>query len=818
MHISIGQMSSQVSRSTRTLRRRPRFALGVIACWTLGVAAAATTSSLADAFFFRPPAGVTNPEQVVRLYEQPKDGEVATATKFSFPQFASIARALPAADVAAYATSPEPVVLQELSTTLNVGFVSAGYFRLMGTKPVVGTLITASEPGVSTSSITISDRVWRKYFGARTEIVGQRVRIRSHVFTVAGLAPRGFSGGEAPSIDAWVALDAAADLMKGKEWRTAEAWWLTVVARVTERGDVTPLEAAASAALATERDRQEQGLRSGPRIRTAGMAPGAASRASATGRTVILVAVAGLALLVIASINIGGLFLLRALARQRELAVRRALGAPSSAVILDVLAEVGILAICAGALSIPLVLLLSGLVSAFVLPGADLFASLLQPRSCVIVAGATAAASLVTAVIAVFGALFVPPLPSLGSGRSTDTRKQHFLRSAFIGMQVAATTALVAGSFLLASNLGSLKALDLGVSVSNVMLVSLGHSYATEFPVEASRFLSQLEERVRLAPGVHATSRAVTAPFLTSNGVAVNSPDHLAVWQNKAGVPYLNAVGIDYFRVTGMRLWKGRTFAASDTGREHHVALINQTFARVAWADGDPVGHCIVLGADRRNPCFEIIGVVADSRRFSMVPEEAAMQVFIPMSQNIFEDMIPVSVLLVKVDDNARVRGALVRAVSSIAPLRADVEIASLEDVVDPQLRPWRTAGALWRLFGLTALILTGIGVYGALAYAAELRRKEVAIRRALGARTRQLLTNLGGWYLSASLIGVVLGSAVMMLASRVAVGFLEATRTAAPFHVAIAGAAVSAIVLLSSVVPVLAAMKTPLGHSLSGD
>jgi predicted permease len=806
----------RVRVAARTAFRAPRFSVAVIGCWALGIASASATYAAADGYFLRPPQHVHDPKRVVRLFGiiETEGREPATATRFSLKHVEAWQAANIGARVTAYEISEQSALIGDRATRLSIALVAPRYFDVFQVRPVAGHLRFEQQSFSDEAPIILDARAARRFFGDHSGL-GELIRVRERHFRVIGVAPAGFNGGEAGAVDAWTPFEAAADLVRGRDWRQNDSWSLAVIARLDSRTDPRSLESSAAAILSRQLADENRQQVQPPRIVAASLVPGASQTSSPVGKAVTLVAIAGISLLLIASVNVGGLFVLRGLARQRELGVRRALGASAKNLVGDVVGEVVLLAALSSLLALTLVSTGGGLIARLLVPEASWGPTALDVRSLLITAAAGFGAAAVAGIIAATSVLFVQPLVAIGATHATDTARTHGWRTAIVGGQTALATLLVAGAVVVMSNLIALRSLDLGLRIGDVAVVSLGRSYAREHANESRALLERLRARASTVPSVQHASLAATAPFLSAAGVAVNSPDHPTVWQTRAGVPYLNVVDADFFKTVGMRLIRGRVFEPSDTLRGNHLVIVNETFARVAWGASNPIGRCIILGADAANPCYSVIGVVADVRRFTVMPEEPTMQVYITPAHNIFSNYFPPTVLLVKTLNTKGAFTALSRIVRDEAPARADISIASLEDVVDPQIRPWRTSSTLWALFGAAALVLMAVGIYSALAYAAQQRTREVAIRLALGARPSAVVLRVARSNMIACMMGVLVGGAVAVALARTAIDKFDLVRGGPGRLIVWAAGIMALIVAVSCVVPVFRYARRPYVRTL---
>ena len=223
-------------------------------------------------------------------------------------------------------------------------------------------------------------------------------------------------------------------------------------------------------------------------------------------------------------------------------------------------------------------------------------------------------------------------------------------------------------------------------------------------------------------------------------------------------MPYLNAVTSDYLGVVRTPITKGRDFRPSE---ELPVAIVNETLSNYLSSVGSPVGQCLELGDDPT--CFRVIGVARDSRRFTLVPEAPTMQVFVPLSQNHFR-YGPATVLVRARDRLGPLMEALRGMVQLTMPPSAGGFVRQLEDLTEPQIRPWRASTSLFIAFGSAGLIVTLIGIYAAAAYSARQRRRETAIRSALGEPRVRLLGRLAAGTTISATAGVLLGGVVAVL------------------------------------------------------
>jgi len=259
----------------------------------------------------------------------------------------------------------------------------------------------------------------------------------------------------------------------------------------------------------------------------------------------------------------------------------------------------------------------------------------------------------------------------------------------------------------------------------------------------------------------------------------------------------LNAVTHEYFNTIGSRILRGRGFSASEP---EPVAIVNETLASEIWPDRGPLDRCINLGGEAK--CYRVVGVVKDARRFTVVPEEPTMQVYIPLSQNEFS--YPPTALLVRTNTAPdKVLPHVARLVQRIAPEDAEALVRPLETLIDPQVRPWRTAGSLFTVYGCFALAVSIIGLYGTLVYIARQKRRQIAICLALGAQRQTVLVQISRFGILISGLGIIFGCITGLVAARHAAALLFGISGREAILIAYTGLCLVIVCTVASVVSV---------------
>ena len=740
---------SDLRIAARALGRSPAFALATVATLALALGANVAIFSLVDTVLLAPMPGVVDTARIFNVY--------ATAPgvahgSVSYPDFVDLRdRSQDAAILAGFQGRGLSLGVDGATELVAGQIVSGRYFTVMGTRAALGRLLDErdnSAPGASPAAV-ISQALWQRRFGGDPAVVGRQIRINGFPFTVVGVAEPGFRGhfiGFAH--DVWVPLAMAGQAAPDETVADRNSAWLELVARTVPGRDRQALERAlvnASASLAAEYPdtHRDHGV-------TVEAMTGIDSelRGPVVGMLALLQSAAAIVLLV-ACINLAGLLLARATAREKDTALRLALGASRSDLLRPHLAETvllfGLSGACAPLLGQLLARALLGLQPRFRLqlslePSFD-------PRVIAFTAIATLLAALGTALIPALQATRLAPAPALKEGSPEGRVPRTRLRRAFIVGQVALSVVLLVTAGLFVRALARARSLDPGFRPDDVRIVRLNLTLLGRTEEQAATFASTLLARVQQLPGVQTASIARRVPLgLGSLGSAVTVEGRDDLPPGGLAVDF-NAVTPGYFATLGIPFVSGRDFGARDAG-SHRVAVVNQTLARLLWPTGEVVGRRLRQGSLD----LEVVGVVGDTA-VRRVGEKPRAQIFTHFAQS----PSPGMAVLLRTPGGAPPPG-LRETVHDLEPHLPLLEEMRLREWAGFALAPQRLAGTVASTLGVLGLTLSGIGLYGVIAFMVGRRRREIGVRIALGARGRDVMSLVMGEGLRLTLLGAGIG------------------------------------------------------------
>jgi ABC-type antimicrobial peptide transport system permease subunit len=815
----------------RQLRKAPGFTLISVLTLALGIGANIAVFSVTNAVLLNP-SGIPHPAGLLALRARYLKIPDLNNINLSPTDFGD---ALAGKDIFSAAAIMQAVSLNYSPENanpelLNGAKVSSGYFDTFGVKPLLGRGFTPEEdqPGAEHETV-LSYGTWQKHFGADPNIVGRTLMLNNQPYRVIGVMGPDFNWPN--QVELWTPMALPVGRYQDEDYRYNE--YLFAIARL--RPGVTMQQANAYLDLKAQQHIAAEGNGS-----AYSNAPKSFGRASGWGMfavpltemtsgslrkplTMLLIAVG--VVLLIACANIAGLQIARASARQRELAVRVALGASSGKLVLQALLESIVLTVAGvamgyavAALAAPL--LVHGLPSIL---GSQIQASFGGPVL-IFVTVVAALCSLLCGVVPAWHRTRPGWADALQEGRSsTGTVVHQRARSSLVVAQIALSLLLLAASGLLLSSLRALEQVETGFQPRDVLSARFSLPKAVYGPVpvanpssdkdvaakqeqaaqdesdlKVAAFYSALLDRLHSIPGVTSAALADSVPFDNNGGSSSFSIKGQTVPPNQPG-PHANIrmVSAGYFSTLGVPLLVGRDFTPQDRKGTELVAIVDTTLAKQYWPGKDPVGEHI--GFDTKGPWYTIVGLVAHSRLSSLESDPNEGTYFLNAAQS---PALSTAIAVRGSRSEASVAGDLAAAVRAVNPSVAVYDVKSMEQRVDESLVGRRFVVLLLTTFAGLALLLAALGLYGVISYSVRLRTRELGVRMALGAQRSNVmkLVLLQGARLAA--VGIVCGILAALALGRIfsSLLFQVGMLSAIPWLAAIL--ALAAVVLLATVLP----------------
>jgi putative ABC transport system permease protein len=745
-----------VAFALRGLRRAPGFAAASLLTLALGIGSAAAIFSVAYGVLLRP-LPFAQPDRLVEVSINLK-GTGEGFGSLSAPEYVDLARENRAfSGVAAWTPRGRTIGGDGRPERVNTTQVTASLFTVLGVRAQVGRIFTAEEDVAGGGLvIVLGDALWRRRYGADPAVIGRKVELDGVMRTVVGVLPPGFAigGGE---LFTPLAFNPAKLPGRG-------AHFLRVVARL--RPGITIAQARADLSeFATRSVRvnphnyRAGGFSSTARALREALYGNARPMMTALVTTVLL-------LLLLAAVNVANLLLVRAEARQRELGVRVALGASQRRLVRQLLTESVLLASLGALIGVPLAALavrsLLAINPGVVPPGAEVT---LDAGVLVAVIGVVALAALVAGVAPALRAGATDVRTAIATGSAGGAKSGGRLRAVLVGAEVALAAAMLVGAGLVGRSFQKLLAVDPGFDANGALVMSVALPqvrYDTSPKIIA--FYDGVLERMRALPGVRSAAATATLPLgggTTQWSVEVDGRLNAL---GELSTPYIVSVTTDFLRAMGIRLVRGRAFGPEDGERSAPVTVVSEALAREFWPGQDALGKRIRLsGGDV--PWMTVVGVVHDVRPEALSePPRPTYYVLTPQFAQMAGFADQGMTVVLRTDDDPSMLINPARAVIREAdPELAVYDVRTLASVVMGSVARPRFAASILAAFGLSALVLAVVGVYGVLSYVMTRRRRELAVRIALGAHPSQVSWLVVGSGMRLALLGVAAGLAAAL-------------------------------------------------------
>ena len=774
----------------RRLRNRPGFASVAILTLALGIGASTAVFSAAKPVLFES-LPYPDARRLFSLWDYGSDGSRHPVTFGTFLEVRERSRAFESLAVMRLwqATLPGTGEPERLDGQR----VSAGYFHVLGVQPAIGRGFTEADDAPKAPGVVIlSDGVWRRRFAADPAVVGRQIELDDDPFTVIGVMPQRFENVLEPSADIWTPLqyDATLPSLQGREW----GHHLRMIGRTRAATSAGQTTADLNAIAAT---RVPQFARPAWAAMPRGLlvTPLQQDITSAVRPALVAVMGAVVLLLLIVCVNVTNLLLGRSAERHGEFFMRVALGAGRGRLTRQLLTESLLLALSGGAIGVAVA---SAGVRALVAASP---ADLPRLHAVDVDAGVFGFALAFTTAVG----LLVGLLPAVQAARnnrtamprgSRTTSAHPGVRRLFVVAEVALAVVLLVGAGLLFRSVERLLAVPPGIDAGHRLSMQVqlsGRQF--EDPKATHTFFAAALAAVRSVPGVVSAAWTTQLPLSGSSemyGVHFESVPTPASNEDRGAERY--AVTPEYFATLAIPLKRGRLLEDRDGPGAPLAVLLNDSFARRRFPDGNVVGQRLRIGPDS-GPWYTIVGIVGDVKQLSLEVSRGDA-VYVTTTQSPWNDTVR-SLVIQTHGDPAAMAPSIKRAIWSIDKDQPITRVATVESLVAKSAAERRFALVLFEAFGLAALILAALGIYGVLSGSVTERTREIGIRTALGASRRSILAMVVRQGLTLMTAGVVIGLAAAIAASRAIAALLFGTSALDPttyFSVVALLLAVSAI------------------------
>jgi len=656
-----------------------------------------------------------------------------------------------------------------------VAMVSGNYFAVLGVRPQIGRSLRPSDDdaGAVTPVAVISDGLWERSFARSPAALGKTITLNQSLFTIVGVSPRGFTGAKqvqsSPDVFVPITMQPIVDPKgeKGGLLDDPELWWVNVMGRIKPGVSDAQAEAALNVDLVSA-IRGTMTVKAGDTLPHLDLEDGSRGLGLAA-RTFkkpvyVLMALSGIVLL-LACANIANLLLARSAQRQREIGVRLALGAGRGRVLRQLLTENLLLAGIGGSGGLFLAYLGRNLIPKLMANAWDQN-GLVVPMDWGVFEFSTAVTLLAGVVLGLAPAwLAAGSEVSTGLKESAQTatrRRKGLAGKAIVAFQIALSTLLVVGAGLFLRTLFALNSVDVGFNTDHLILFEVAPPARRYGPVKAVQLHQRLEEGFAALPGVESVAPGLTA-YLADN---MNNDDFIPegeVGMDRQAPEDVNFVGTTFFRTMEIPVVAGRSFGTQDTANSQRVGIINQALARKRFPNQNPVGKRFRSDGDSKS-WVQIVGVCADTR-YANLRDPSPPQFFMPYVQKsrVFGLTYAIRTQLSPAELVPALRHVVQQADRDL-PI---VGIRTQREQIDANMQMERTFAALTTGFGVLALALACVGIYGIMAYSVAQRTNEIGVRLALGAQPAQIRKMILAESTWLVLAGIAVGLATALTLTR---------------------------------------------------
>jgi predicted permease len=836
------QLLAELRYAFRQFRHAPVFAVAAVLTLALGIGGTTAIFSLIDSVMLRS-LPVSDPGRLYRLGSGSEccveGGPQDHWGMFSYPFYERLKQNVPEFDsVTAFQAGPGLMSVrresERMAKPLRAEFVTGSYFQTFGVRSFGGRLFSEADDRPSSAPVAaLSFHLWEQDYGRDPSIVGSTFVIEGHPFTIIGIAPPGFYGETLRSDppDVWLPLNQEPLVSgQGSLVHQSISAWLRVIGRLrpgaTTAGMAPRMTGILRQWLAHDSGYPANWMDDIKRLlpkQTVDVVPagaGVAVMKEDYGRSLeILLAVCGVVLL-IACANVANLMLARAASRRGQTAVRLALGASRQKIILQALTESLLLSLMGGVAGLVVAMAASRLLLELAFHSATFLPISVTPSLPVLAFAfllSLATGAFFGAAPAWFATRTHPVEALRGQGRSTrDTTS--FARKTLLVLQATLSVVLVAGAAMLARSLGNLEHQKFGFQIRNRITVALNAPPATYTPAQLAALYREMETHLKQLPGIEQEGLALYNPLTDNWGELIMVEGHPpAKFSENDGASW-DRISAGYFQTVGQPILRGRGFTEADNDSTAPVAVVNEAFVKRFLPKEDPLEKHFGIDLPENAGTYTIVGVVADAKYAGWTMYQSALPMFfVPLAQSVkytnplmqeidLRSHFIGGIMLVTRSTPGAMEASLTRMFAEVDPNLTIVRVRSMQQQVDETFSQERAVASLAGLFGIVALLLAAVGLYGVTAYTVAQRTSEIGVRMALGAdRLRVVRLILRGAFQRVAL-GLLVGIPLAVGAGRLIAAQLYGVSAWDPIAITLAVFSLALCAFFASIIPAMRA------------
>jgi len=793
----------------RMIVKAPGFAAIAILTLALGIGANTTIFSWIHSTLLNPVPGLASPGEVVAL-SLGKSSE--NAFPFTYPDYEAMRDGQQSLSGITVYNVPSAVSLTGKGKPERAWGVvaSANYFDVLGVRPMLGRTFVPAEDNKPNDApvVVISYRLWQTHFGGDPQVVGRTMDINQHRYTIVGVTPAVFQGSQTGiRSDLWMPIAMEQQIIpQGDLLHDHHYFWLFAMGRLKPGVALAQAQEEMTLRIQREAKKYPQEHKGHDKVTVYPLwrAPFSANALFYL-LLPMLMAISGVVLL-LACANVANLMLVRSVSRRREIAIRMSLGATRWRLVRQLLVESLVLAFAGGAIAMLITFWTAGSMMKF-MPPMD-FPFLLNIQADRAVLMATALISLLTGVI--FGIL--PALRASGeapvavlkeeSGSSSGARSKGRLASGLVVAQISLSLLLLVCAGLFIRSFLSAQQIDAGFNARGVLLASYDLFPAGYTETNGIEFDRQVVARLEALPGVQSVALSSRVPLALAGGSTSVKPEGYVEQPNESMEVQDGIVTANFLKTMQNPLLSGREFTAQDTLKTQRVAIVNQNFVDRYWPHQDPLGKQV--HSDLTNEFFTVVGVAQNSK-VNTLNEAPTPFIYLPLYQ-VYRPSMMIAARVV--GDPLGYASSLKKTIQELNGDLVVYDVTTLETREQLASFVQRLAGTFVGAFGLVALVLAAVGIYGVTSYTTRQRTHEIGIRMALGAARQDILKLVIGHGLRLTLIGVGLGLVVSFVLTRFLSSQLFGVTTTDLLTFSGVAFLLSAVALVACYIPARRAMR----------